>query len=150
MGEAALRDVPPHALAAHLPVCDVHPSAYRHHPRPVCTPDWHHLLPREWQRAWIPSGAIVVTTSEYGPVWAPAGVYCTPTCHHNVHVGIVATVHAWTGDTAAETVTLVRQSKGAPALDDAEWKAAGQALDLWMAAGGDPAFLQEHHLWGQA
>jgi hypothetical protein len=101
-------------------------------PKPL-TVEWHHVVPRAWQRFWTPPGATVVNDPAYGPMWDPRGVWVCPTHHRNIHFCIVALMHG-------------TKPLGSPA----ERKTAQLALDRFVAAGGSLDGLRAAHEWGEA
>lgn len=106
-------------------------AAHKRHIPAALTLDWHHVLPRDWQRQWVPPGATVRDDSRYGPMWDDRGVFLCPTGHHNVHQCIVALMH---GEPAVGAVN--------------ERFIAREALTRFTDAGGDLQLLRDAHCWG--
>jgi hypothetical protein len=95
--------------------------------------EWHHLVPRAFQRSWHPPDVTPVDDPVYGPVWIPDGVWLCRTHHGNVHQGGI--------------VPLMRGVK--PTGNRAEVAMAQRGLDLWVAHGGDLDSLRHAGLWGE-
>lgn len=106
-------------------------------------PDSHHIIPRAWQAAWAPNGAVIIHSGDAKGLWHPQTVELCPNCHRRVHVAIQQMMRA---SVSADTPSL--------AWDAMNWRQtrereiAYQALTEWVAAGGSLTFLRDRRLFG--
>lgn len=104
--------------------CEAHTT---HQPTNL-TIERHHIIPQAWQFTWTPAGAAP------GKLWDPRTADLCPTGHRNVHMIIVAMM---------KKLTIPRRNTK-------EYTIAKEALDRFVAAGGDLDFLRSKGEWGEA
>lgn len=132
--------------ASPLEACALH----RHHGTPVpLTVEKHHIVPRSWDRIYIPPVAPYPGRDPEGgpPLWDARTIPLCPSSHRNIHHWIVALMHAVAAEDPAQALAAVKAAN--MLARGPQLAVALEALTRFKAAGGSLQQLVAAGEWGQ-
>lgn len=112
--------------------CEIH----RYHRPKVLRTENHHVIPRAWQKMWVPPGYDEMNAPA---LWASATVALCPTSHSNVHVLLVKFMREYERAGGNATDSIIQAHKRVIEMHGRshELRIAMQAPELFIARGGN-------------